>query len=493
MDPRSDVTPVPPVNPAGPQASTMLPTAQCEQAIFTSVATPMGSGYRLVAASRGLRPDEKKQITVRSPSHDSLCDPGPTAAGVSFYPLDSGRLCIAYTCCAGLEGTGRGGERIYTRALVLDAAGFGRFGYNAFDVVRSLVASGQAEPELKPPAELPVLELPVQCGPQTEELWGTLAQVGGDWLGCVLEYALDHQPVVIVGPFSSPALVEVVLLSMPGPLRMQMSFGAGLRFSLSRKFDLNALDGDAVQLGHLLLGHGLELLAPKSGRQPPQGRTCAWLQMARRRWHDNRWAELASLTGRDYPDCSNETLQRYARLCNTHDDLCSFDAPALIDVLDDNLGPAPQDELEAELTIELVRDALSQLSDHLSTASLEELTRRWPTIVNLWRRSASATGLLSALVGKLLKRMTRLAPLEAAAKAASAIPPALQANGDTAAVQQALHDLLDHLAEWLHDALVGDVEKLPQLLNNWPFSNSLADRLQDLRTLINDRLASVKA
>ena len=52
----------------------------CDQAIFTSIRGPMGEGYRIVAASRGLRPEEKQAITRLSPSHEALCwPPGPGA------------------------------------------------------------------------------------------------------------------------------------------------------------------------------------------------------------------------------------------------------------------------------------------------------------------------------------------------------------------------------------------------------------------------------
>ena len=46
----------------------------CDQAIFTSIRTPMGEGYRIIAASRGVRPEEKQLITRRSPSHGALCE-----------------------------------------------------------------------------------------------------------------------------------------------------------------------------------------------------------------------------------------------------------------------------------------------------------------------------------------------------------------------------------------------------------------------------------
>ena len=72
-------------------------TLTCDQAIFTSVRTPMGEGYRIIAASRGLSSPEKQAITRMSPSHGALCvspvgeegsQVDPSAA--SFYALLSG-------------------------------------------------------------------------------------------------------------------------------------------------------------------------------------------------------------------------------------------------------------------------------------------------------------------------------------------------------------------------------------------------------------------
>ena len=75
-------------------------TLSCDQAIFTSVRSPMGEGYRVIAASKGVKPKEKQEITRNSPSHDALCisleddrHDGPLAA--AFYPLETGRLAVS--------------------------------------------------------------------------------------------------------------------------------------------------------------------------------------------------------------------------------------------------------------------------------------------------------------------------------------------------------------------------------------------------------------
>ncbi len=84
-----------------------------DQAVFTSVRSPTGEGYRLVAASAGVRAEEKVEITRRSPSHDNLCGSGAGAVGLSSYLLSSGRHCVGYVCHAGCEHTAGGHGQYY--------------------------------------------------------------------------------------------------------------------------------------------------------------------------------------------------------------------------------------------------------------------------------------------------------------------------------------------------------------------------------------------
>ena len=95
-------------------------TVHADQVIFTSIRSPTGEGYRIGAASPGVRSDEKRMIMQRSPSHASLCDESPTAVACSFYRLSTGRHCVASSRYAGVEHTGRGGQRVYTHLVLLD-------------------------------------------------------------------------------------------------------------------------------------------------------------------------------------------------------------------------------------------------------------------------------------------------------------------------------------------------------------------------------------
>ncbi len=151
-------------------------TLTCDQAIFTSIRTPMGEGYRIVAASRGLRANEKQVITRFSPSHGGLCapdhvEPDKTTGviGVAFYRLPTNRLCVALTCSAGAEHTGRGGQRVYTHNVVFDASEFSRCGFNAFNVIRAMMATGLNTPNLKPSPILDELHLELKSAPDSVE------------------------------------------------------------------------------------------------------------------------------------------------------------------------------------------------------------------------------------------------------------------------------------------------------------------------------------
>ncbi|MBN1361535.1 MAG: hypothetical protein JW993_13135 [Sedimentisphaerales bacterium] len=141
-------------------------TVPADQAVFTSVRSPMGGGYRIVAASPGVRADEKAEMTRRAPSHASLCGDGPDAVadepdavGLLAYPLASGRYCVALSQYAGWEHTARGGHRVHTHIVVLDRQAYLEFGCNAVRVHAALKEAVGGRPILKPPPKLGQLSL----------------------------------------------------------------------------------------------------------------------------------------------------------------------------------------------------------------------------------------------------------------------------------------------------------------------------------------------
>ena len=380
MDPRPDV---------GTAATTSTAAASavsCDQAVFTSLASMTGSGYRLVAASRGIGPDEKSQIVSRCPSHDGLCYRNPDTWGASFYPLKSGRYCVGHTCFAGQEQTGRGGQRVYTHLVVLDDQQLAAFDCNPFAVLRAMYATGRHHPQLKPPAELEPLNLTPDHTLPTTRLTECVGRLGTDPLRWMLHHALRDQPVVVAGHVPSCTLVEALLLSVPRPLRLELSFCAGLRFSMQRRFAVSVVDAAATtQLRQVLRGQDVQLLDLSRFGDAPSPPICPWSHMSQQRWQHGRWLELARLTAREFPDCSLEALGRYGRLCTRRDEITELDCPALIELLGECADARSNDALATELTLALVADGLRRLTSLLSGAPLEQLLQNWAAIVAHWQ------------------------------------------------------------------------------------------------------------
>ena len=111
-----------------------------EQAIFTSAQTDRSDGYQLVVASRGIVSEDRRELTVWGPSHDSLLTAGGEASSVGFFRLPSGSYCVSKTVAAGPEYSGRGGQRIYTHYLVVPPEALARFGNNPFAVLYAAIA-----------------------------------------------------------------------------------------------------------------------------------------------------------------------------------------------------------------------------------------------------------------------------------------------------------------------------------------------------------------
>lgn len=250
----------------------------CDQAVFTSIRSPMGQGYRLIAASTGVSAEEKIEITQRSPSHGSLCDSSPEAVGLLSYPLADGRYCVACCIHAGVEHTARGGLRVYTHNLILDAADFTALDADPVRIYAALLVYLRREgPMLKVPSALPPLGLsiPVPAGPaepaesesanpvppaagiagpeepsdkrQTE----TLTQIAAD--------LQTDRSVVVVGVADLRLFLGTLWPLLPPGVRQRLSVSAGLRYAPPRRVRLAILPGDFGGLRRLVVGQNVAL------------------------------------------------------------------------------------------------------------------------------------------------------------------------------------------------------------------------------------------
>jgi len=315
----------------------------CEHAVFTSIRSAVGQGYRLIAASGGVRADEKVEITRRSASHGSLCETGPDPVGLSSYRLGSGRHCITYCCHAGREHTSRGGQRVYSHMVLLDPSSYRLFNS---DPVRVHAALGEVVsrlgPLLKPPARLEPLSLdiPPTTVPFMEALgslggWPTSSEVGAqqrprnhrnprsedlghpirlghlirggvepkrqsctasDWIPAMAARLLGRRRLIFVGAQHPLWMIEWALLWLPRDVRESVDVSCGLKYSPARQMQLVLLPHADGQLRRLIAGQDIEFRCADAAPPPLLPNFEPWFRLLHRWWHEGRLSELVRLT-----------------------------------------------------------------------------------------------------------------------------------------------------------------------------------------------------
>lgn len=350
-------------------------TLTCDQAIFTSVRTPMGEGYRIIASSRGLHATEKQAITRSSPSHDALCWPPDEPAdnwGLAFYALPSGRLCVALSYFAGAEQTGRGGQRVYTHNVVFDKGDFPKCAYNPFAVVRAMIKAQLTAPQLQPPPILPELELSINDamletagqvaahddpslpvdqarrsrGPDLRELLSTA------WRGQILNALMEERSLIVNLTGGWTGVAESILTGLPGPMRADVSFSAGLRFSVGRCHRLALLYDDHGVTKSRIMGRNVEYVDP-AANDKPETPALAWLSFVERHWGNGDLPTLARRTAQAFPDIGPAGRERVGRLYNRIDALPQTDTAELLSAVAEDLN-TPEREVEADILAELL-------------------------------------------------------------------------------------------------------------------------------------------
>lgn len=466
----------------------VMPAITCDQAIFTSVPGVMGEGYRIIAASRGLKPEEKQTITRLSPSHGALCrlPESPSQRGVrgpssgfvagapgtagrpsvdgagnrtddaqvaaAFYVLPTGRLCAAYSCHAGAEHTGRGGQRVYTHNAIFDASEFAACGYNPCNVFRAMHAAGLTTPQLTPTQTLPEIRLIVEQGCP---LQGSDVRIP-DRMPIILQALLNEQCMIVNVPDGWLDSAEALLISLPGPLRSKIGFSAGLRFSMGRPHRLQLLFDDGKAARTRRAGPSTQFVdctgteRSATVRQGAGTRTehgSAWLTFVERHWKQGDFGGLARRTSRTFDDVSPCGRERIARLYNQIDDLPNAETADTLAAVVAHLAATHQD-VDKELHVEWVQTARTTLTDRFACAAWPDAKAHWPTVVSLWRSSTQGTAFAQPLIRQLLQCATTSGPMEAA-EAALDVARDLPASDESAAHKALLVDVLHGLTDWI--------------------------------------------
>jgi hypothetical protein len=449
----------------------------CDQAIYTSTRVGTRSGYHIVAASPGLTPEERAEITAQCPTHSGVCEPGPQTRAVAFYPLGSNRRCLAHSVDAGAEHTGRGTRCIYTHVTVMNPEDLWPFHWNPFAILAAVEDSGANRPQAEPPSQLPPLELsPVEYGCH-RGLEAAVSMMGVPWMSYIVSRALQGMPMVVGGAFDELAVVEAILLSVPAPMRLELSFSAGLRFSVTRKYAVNAVSGDMNQTRRLIPGQGLDLFEPTRGRRPPAFDATGWTRMVERCLTHRDFDALCEATSQPIPDCTPAALDRIGTL---YDDLAGVpqaDIDNLLAVADAIPAGPDANEFEAHLRLRLMLAVQSQLCRKLRTDP--GAVRYWSDLLDRVRQSPAAADFYLPAVTTLLERGMSDQPIQAAEHAIEAA----QATGRVGLpepLRPAAKSILDHLAAGLAHASIEQLRQGRRVLRRWSARFGDLDRVHEV-------------
>lgn len=458
----------------------------CDQAIFTSVRTPTGEGYHIVAASRGLQVDEKQAITRNSPSHEGLCPPSATAdgnespvVGATFNPLPSGRLCVALSCFAGAEHTGRGGQRVYTHNVVFAPDEFARCGFNAFNVLRSMVTAGLASPQLSPSPVLPELQLPVVDSPVPDETPTPHPSLHSALRRRILAGLFDDQRMIVNIADHWLQSTEVFLLGLPGPLRAKISFGAGLRFSASRAHHLDILHDKKGLSKRRIAGQPVEYLDPENVSHSSIIDS-SWIVFVDRHWESGDIRTLADRTSRAFTDVTPCGCERVGALYNDIDSIPETSFEQLLRKAANRLSDRGNG-IEHNIAAEFVAKAKVDLGKRLSRGGWADAKRHWPTLVNLWQSSDCGAVFTQPLIHETLRAAVKEDPISAA-EVALQVARDIPAGIDRQVHDAVLDDVLNGLVIHCGNTHSGNEPRLRQLYEQWRGVRpqcSLLDRIRE--------------
>ncbi len=352
---------------------------QVDHAVFTSSETRMAQGYRIVASSANLTADEKKHITTASPSHSAMCPINDDNIGLSFYPLRSGRYCIARTTHAGLEQTARGGQRVLTQSFVLSADQLLAFDNNPFAILGALNRGGAFEFDELPKGQLEPIELDAPTG--TSSFNTSIVDDPATFILLANTFATDAMITIGVGDIVS--LLETALMFLPRPLRLNYSFTMGLKFALSRRYRLHAIGEADLATKRVIRGQPIQLVEDLR-KNTPESPSHPWTDL----WTDcvgvGKLDMLASLASDEFDSTDDHTLSEVATYQKAINHIADEPLEALLagwqPVSDDEL---PETNIERTMLKRYITAKKSRTITAMSTADASTLTPCWSWITQL--------------------------------------------------------------------------------------------------------------
>ena len=297
-------------------AATTTGTIQADQAIFTSIRSPMGEGYRIVVASKGVTPDEKREILKYAPSHGSLSHDSPDARALAYFPLSTGRRCIFLTRAAGLEHTGRGGYRVFTHILVLEPTGMRAFAWDPFSIAATIQEYSDEEVRRPPDSMTPKPLTPAKNSGASDAIMETLvpAPADSEMTLHIAARLLAEGGLFVVGASNAATILHTVWEVLPAYVRQGISFSCGLKYSPTRSFDVVFTEASTPELIKIERERSSGVYSWGTALTPVTTAYPKWLKLVADRWVENRMGDIRNVCDGLVSECHPVVLEKIAEL-----------------------------------------------------------------------------------------------------------------------------------------------------------------------------------
>jgi len=368
---------------------------------------------------------------------------------------------VSASCFAGAEHTGRGGGRVYTNVVVFDANDFAACGYNAFHVLRAMTAAGMCEPKLKPPVVLPEVELAVEVNDRIDAPpppFDASARV------YILDALFQGRTLVVNMQGDWLGTAEAILLGLPGPLRCEVSFGAGMRFSMSRVNRLELLFDDANKAKARTAGQQVEYCEFDS-MEVPEVAASPWFNFVERCYQSRDLTRLSQRTSRGYSDTSLTACERVGTLFDLIEQLPTCDCHTMLSAAQESLH-AHAEGVEAEAHQELLKLVERLLPERVASAPPEQVVLLWEPLVALWQQSGESAAFAEPALRRAAVRIAEKDPVRAARFVATIAGPIEQRETDRT-LASLVDEVLARLLVWLRQASAQDREGASPVVASW--------------------------
>lgn len=290
------------------ETSVTVTPVTVEHCVFTSVRSPMGEGYRLIAKTPGIKPEEAAELPQRAPSHGGLCDKDETATGMLAFQLDSGRYAIGFARHAGREHTARGGLRAHTHFVIMDEADYSAFNFDPWAVAAAIEHADGDRPLLKARPQFPKLDLTPNCEfdvqPFCDEDPRALMHVVRAFMG-------DESVVVDVNDYSL-GLLHLAWRLVPAFGRKVLSVSTGITFAPARKIKHPFINGETNAARNLIADRPEVWCVLKDATEPAGYQPTPWLAYIESSIADGNVDDVIALCDEMAPDHTAKDLDKVA-------------------------------------------------------------------------------------------------------------------------------------------------------------------------------------